>query len=303
MLATPVRSCYVSRTRLPGAFLQSFGLVRHPETNDVWWIPEAITQSEKQTAPGKLTEESQGSQPASTIDETAEGGESASVEATPASPEIIEKSLTQQKPIYRYPSHVLARQDLLKEFFAHGSRHRGGHFRLASAPQVSSLAKSAIWREDMDTVILDLSRKQIMHDLIYLSKLCEEKERHYLLRVHDPNETVRLVRRWCFLWLGEPRNPIPGTEAQESATGPEKLENGPEQYATLDIEGVSKTDTTRPLYNLPRLLGPDNIQRLRSESSILREGSLFVLRGQKSAKLNLRLWKLQGYMADYSKMK
>lgn len=206
------------------------------------------------------------------------------------------------KKILQYPSHVLARQDLLQGFFTGGSKYKGGHFRLASNPHISGLAKSAIWREDMDSVIVDLSRRQIMHDLLYFSRLCEgEQRRKYLLRVHNAAETQHYVRRWCFLWLGEGTDHTAGAEAPESASRPGQVEDGPGQYATLDIDGIP--DTTRPIYNLPRLLGPDNIQRLRSESSILRDGSLFLLRGQRSLKLDLRLWRLQGYMADYSKLK
>lgn len=296
-----MRSCYVTRTRIPGAFLQSFGLVRHPETNDVWWIPEAVTQSEKKAAPEKPTEEPQDSQPVPTSDETVASSEAAAVEAAPAASEVKDKT-AEPKRIYRYPSYVLARQDLLQGFFTPGGKYKGGHFKLASAPHVSGLAKSAIWREDMDTVILDLSRQQIIHDLLYLSKHCEE-ERTYIIKVNDPNEIGRFNRRWSFLWLGEGKDHTPEAEAQESATGPEKLQDGPAQYATLDIDGVPNTETTRPLYNLPRLLGPDNMQRLRSESTIMREGSLFLLRGARSSKLNLRLWKLQGYMADYNQLK
>ncbi|ROV88655.1 hypothetical protein VMCG_10303 [Cytospora schulzeri] len=297
MLSAPVRSCYVSRTRVPGAFLQSFGLVRHPETNDVWWLPEAITQSAKNTASDKPAEEPQGSQAASTSDETA-GSEAVAVNTASVAAELNEDTAAKPKKAYRYPSHVLARQDLLKGFFVPGGKYRGGHFRLASAPQVSNLAKSAIWREDMDTVILNLSRQQIMRDLLFLSELCEN-ERRYLIRVNDPNETGSCVRRWSYLWLGEAKDQSPEVEAQESAPGHEKLEDGPAQYATLEIDGVPETEAIRPIYNLPRLLGADNVQRLRSESSILREGSLFLLRGQRSSKLNLRLWKFQGYMADY----
>lgn len=218
MLSTPVRSCYVSRTRLPGAFVQSFGLVRHPETNDVWWIPEGITQSEKEAAPDKSAGGLQSSQPASNSDETAESSQAAAVQAAPAATESKEVGPAKGQKVYRYPSHVLARHDLLKGFFTPGSRHKGGHFRLASAPQVSALARSAIWREDMDTVVLNLSRQQIMADLLHLSKLCEDQGRAYLIKVHDPNETGRYVRRWCFLWFGE-ENHTPDAEPQNSATG------------------------------------------------------------------------------------
>ncbi|KAK7749589.1 hypothetical protein SLS53_000165 [Cytospora paraplurivora] len=302
LLATPVRSCYVTRTRVPGAFLQSFGLVKHPETPDIWWIPENITQNESESpARGKSTE-AEGSQSAATGDGTAPSSDAAPVDAAPAAAETKEVKTTKPKKIFQYPSHVLARQDLLQGFFTNGSKYRGGQFRLASNPLVSGLAKSAIWREDMDSVIVDLSRRQIMHDLLYLSRFCEgEQKRKYMFRVNDAAETQRYVRRWCFLWLGEGTDHTAEAGAHESASGPGKVEEGPGQYATLDIDGIS--DTTRPIYNLPRLLGPDNIQRLRSESSVLRDGSLFLLRGQRSLRLNQRLWRLQGYIADYSKLK
>ncbi|KUI63071.1 hypothetical protein VP1G_10196 [Cytospora mali] len=293
MLAKPVRSCYVTRTRLPGAFLQNFGLIRHPETNDIWWVPDTVTQSKK-SVPEKSAE-APGSQPESSSDETA--GTSGTTYAA-AEPE--EARSTEPKSHYRYSSHVLARQDLLKSFVIPGSKYKGGNFRLASSPHVSGQANSAIWREDMDSVIIELSRHQIMHDLIYLSKLCEEQDRKYLIRTNDAKETGHFVRRWAFLWL-EGQGDSSDVKVQESTSGFEKFADGPEQYATLDIDGAP--DTTIPLYNLPRLLGPDNLLRLRSISSILRHGELFLLRGQRSSELNLKLWRLQGYMADYNKLK
>lgn len=289
MLATPVRSCYVTRTRLPRAFLQSFGLVRHPETADVWWVPEAITQSEK-SASG-TSAGGQPAQPASADEGAAESSRAAAVDDASSATGTGKNKAAKPRSIYRYPSHVIARQDLLQGFFITGGKHRGGHFRLASSPHVSSLAKSAIWREDMDTAIVDLSRRQIMHDLLYLSQFCETQDRKYFVRVSDAKETGHLSHRSCFLWLG----------GENKTTGLEEIRHGPGQYASLDIDGVP--ETTRPVYNLPRLLGQENLQRLRSESSSLREGELFLLRGRRTLTLNTRLWKLQGYVADYSKLK
>ncbi|KUI71322.1 hypothetical protein VM1G_06743 [Cytospora mali] len=286
MLAKPVRSCYVTRTRLPGAFLQNFGLVRHPETDDIWWVPDTVTQSKK-SVPEKSAE-APGSQPESPS------------ETAYAAAEPEEARSTEPNSDYRYSSHVLARQDLLKSFVVPGSKYKGGNFRLASSPHVSGQANSAIWREDMDSVIIELSRQQITHDLLYLSKLCEEQDRKYLIRINDARETGHFVRRWAFLWLGGKGNNS-DVKVQESTSGSEKFADGPEQFATLDIDGAP--ETTIPIYNLPRLLGPDNLLRLRSTSSILRDGELFLLRGRRSSELNLKLWKLHGYMADYSKLK
>lgn len=298
MLATPVRSCYVTRTRLPGSLLQGFGLVRHPKTKDVWWVPEVDTTTSGNPTSAELAE-AQDSQPGLASDETPASSEAAADAS--AAGEIKENKPVKPKPIYRYPSHVLARQDLLKAFFTPGNKYKGGHFRLASDPHVSGLARTAIWREDMDSVIIESSRRQIMDDILYFSRWCETQGRKYLIRTNDAEETRLFVRRRCFLWLGEGQNLTSEVEAQESPTEPEKLNHGPGQYATLDIDGAP--EATRPVYNLPILLGPENVQRLRSESTILREGSLFLLRGHRSMELSQRLWKLQGFMADYRKLK
>ncbi len=41
-LATPVRMCALTKTRLPSFFLQDFNLVAHPETDAPWLIPSSL---------------------------------------------------------------------------------------------------------------------------------------------------------------------------------------------------------------------------------------------------------------------
>lgn len=292
-----MRLCPITRTLLPKAMLQSFGVVRHPETNQVWWIPEGLDEPRRPAKGGPdETEEADDPSPAATEGET--GGEATAVAA--GGPAGTAEGQTK----YRYPGHVLARQDLIQNFSRPGKKYAGSHRRIAASNGVPPLAKTANWRPDMDGVILDQRRRGIMEDLLYLSTLCEEQGRKYIIRVTEAKYAATYVHRAAFLWLGEEKALGSEQGDQESAGESEEAEKkgiDPEQYATLDIVEGDPT-TTRPVYNLPKLLGPANVARLRSESSVLKDGSLFLLRSQRSGPLNMKLWSLQGYMADYSKL-
>lgn len=276
--------------------LQSFGLVRHPKTNQVWWIPEGLDTPRK-PAKGKSDETEEADDPSSAATKEETGHEATAVAASDSTgtPEVQTK--------YRYPSHVLDRQDLIQNFEIKGQRYYGSHKRLASNPGAPAPAKTAKWRPDMYGVILDQRRRQIMEDLLYLTTLCEENGRKYIIKVTDAKYAATYVHRAAFLWLGEEKASGSEQGDQESAGEAEKTEKkgiDPEQYATLDIDG--DPTTTRPVYNLPKLLGPANVARLRSETSIFKDGSLFLLRSQRSGALNKRLWSLQGYVAHCIKM-
>lgn len=265
---------------MPKSMLQGFGLIRHPETSDVWWIPEGLDERRK---------------PAN--EESDEADDPSSIAAKD---DVDRESTAEKQTSHRYPSYVLARQDLIQNFVEPGNKYYGGHHRLAGNPHAPSVAKSASWRSDMDMVILDQRRRRIMDDLLDLSTLCQEAGRKYIIRVAAAKYAATYVHRAAFLWLGEEKTPDSGEDSQGPTSEAEKADFDPQQYATLDID--DNPTTTRPVYNLPRLLGPVNVARLRAESSVLREGSLFLLRSQRSGELNMKLWSLQGYMADYTKL-
>ncbi|KAI5301730.1 hypothetical protein KEM56_001416, partial [Ascosphaera pollenicola] len=45
-LASPMRSCHATGVRLPSAFLTGFGLIQHPETKNLWFIPTSLMKDE-----------------------------------------------------------------------------------------------------------------------------------------------------------------------------------------------------------------------------------------------------------------
>lgn len=275
--------------------LQSFALVRRPETNEVWWLPEGLhTPREQAKEEPDETEEADDPSSAATNGETGDGA--AAGAAGGDSSGAAEKQAT-----YRYPIRVLARKDLVDNFGTVGRKNYGGHKRLVSNPGVPPVAKTAHWRPDMYPVIVDQRRRHIMDDLLYLTALCEENGRKYIIRVTNAKYTATYVHRAAFLWLGEDKA-LDSEGGDQESTGEggqaEKKEVGPEQYATLDIDG--NPTTTRPVYNLPKLLGSANVAQLRSQTSVFKDGSLFLLRSQRSGNVNMKLWSLQGFMADHT---
>lgn len=172
---------------------------------------------------------------------------------------------------------MLARQDMLLEFFVGKSYYDRAWMRFASNPRIGRRGGAATWRQDMHEVIRDQLRRQIVQELIYLARLCTEKDRNYLVKV-DSDENLKGYEqhRFCYLQLDEGRR---------------------EPFGVLEIDGVE--DSARPVYNLPALLSPESVQHLASEASLFRDPPMLLVRGERTVELNKKLWRLQGFLAEY----
>lgn len=312
-----MRYCHITRVRLPNPFLQNFGLVKHPETNQVWWIPadfehapsepapEAPGENEPSAADAQL--DATESRPAYGLQERAasqsvvgatdvpSSSPDAALEATSASePAVIEGDavaadsvVTRQEPPTKTrgsgkffaPVHMVARQDLMLEFFDKKSRFVSGFMRFASNPTIGKLCKGATWRQDMHEVIRDQMRRQIADELVYLWRLCEEKGRDYLIKVDGLEDFKSNWNRFCCLFLGE---------------------GGLDPFEILEVAGTAAKAV--PGYDLNTLLGPDSVETLRSEASVFRDATIIVLKGKRTIDLSKKLWRLQGFVADYTKL-
>ena len=51
------------------------------------------------------------------------------------------------------------------------------------------------------------------------------------------------------------------------------------------------------------LLGDEYAAKVRSEAAVFGEGSIFMLAGRRTVDVQMKLWKLQGFLADYKSMK
>lgn len=183
------------------------------------------------------------------------------------------------------PAHVLARQDLLKEFLDKKSKHSGGQFRFAMIPSIGKLVGKATWRQDMHEVLRERMRRGIVDDLIEVSKTCENGDRVYLVHIHTPQDSLSYQNQNCFLLLAGEYKP----------------------FDYLEVPGVA--GSARPVYHLPELLGAEQMKRLRSasllfgENSLSQESAMVLLKGKANIEINKKLWRLQGFVADYANLK
>ncbi|KAI0525629.1 hypothetical protein F5B22DRAFT_633698 [Xylaria bambusicola] len=282
-LATPIRQCTASRTRLPSFFLQDFNLISHPETGQPWWVPRSLSWDkpvETQQA-GVASDE-----PANAKLEREQPTIS---EGIPQSklPDSIQT--TSVKP-YGPSAYALARRDIISSFTVKQSGLERHYRRLfgGSSSRYAKFGHQAVWREDMDSVILERMRQGIVEDLLYLSRLCSEDSRHYIVKCYGWDD-VKYKHQGALLWF----------QGSSGHDEPTISEAQPGPFATYDIANENST-TSVAVHNMPMLLGITGAAGVRDKSAILRDGFLFMLAGRRTKDLQLKLWKLQGYLASYT---
>ncbi|KAK1496434.1 hypothetical protein CCUS01_02781 [Colletotrichum cuscutae] len=155
----------------------------------------------------------------------------------------------------------------------------------------SDIPKRLVWREDMGDFVLENLRKNIMK---YVTWHVEAGEGHS--SCIQPLETWEDVhdaqKRSCLLWYDEANIP-----ARESRWDEWMKEGKVKPFATYDVPDA-KYEKSLPIYDVGRLMGPKYLAKLR-EIPVFRERSLFVVKKKRSIPLQLYLWKLQAYMAEY----
>ena len=132
----------------------------------------------------------------------------------------------------------------------------------------------------MDSFILELLRRRIVEELLYLSKKCEEQDRKYLVKLESLHCIKNSRTGGCVLRTA----PDEGTAEDASGTSVTVSDN-----ATEGADGI-------PVHDLTRLLGSTHMDRLKSESTLFREGALLLLDRKQSFDVQLKLWKLHGYL-------
>ncbi|KAK0371546.1 hypothetical protein CLIM01_11098 [Colletotrichum limetticola] len=155
----------------------------------------------------------------------------------------------------------------------------------------SDIPKRLVWRQDMGDFVLENLRKNIMK---YVTGYVEADEGHS--SCIQPLETWEDVhdaqKRSCLMWYDAANIP-----ARESRWDEWMEEGKVKPFATYDVPDA-KYEKSLPIYDIGRLMGPKYLAKLR-EIPVFRERSLFVVKKKRSIPLQLYLWKLQAYMAEY----
>ncbi|CAO1597885.1 hypothetical protein XANCAGTX0491_001676 [Xanthoria calcicola] len=260
-LATPVRQCALTASRLPKFFLLDFGLVPHPRTGKPWQLPKLVVDTNA-VNPSVV----------STV-------ESAERNVTPDHAGVKPTEPPRSPARTAAGSHIVAHQPAMKLISTLKQR---SYMQLL--PQRWKLdarfqADQIVWRKDMDTFVLDLMRKQVAKLLGYLSS----RPAAYIVPCQDYESIQKRHQPGAVLWLGQPRGDDSVMSSKEH----------PPPYAMVEY----KSSGHLPIYNLPALLGPEHLSELRNISKSF-EGTLAVIkRKQNTTDCQMQLWKLMGYMA------
>lgn len=152
------------------------------------------------------------------------------------------------------------------------------------------------FREDVGNLVLELMRKRVLEGLIYLAE-SKNGRSTYLSRCDagdDERFDVWESVKWknqvgALLWLGHAR-------PQNDTTPPSTV---PGEFATLDLPKETKTKI--PVYDLQHLLGNDSAEVLKEKvPEMFGNVQLVAVKAKSVTKdIQMRLWKLQGYLARF----
>ncbi|KAL1850466.1 hypothetical protein VTK73DRAFT_9652 [Phialemonium thermophilum] len=288
-LAEPCRWCVATRTVVPRYFLQDFKLVSHPETGRPTWVSPSL-------APSTVKQETEGNVESKGATERTPQDSPPSTLSTPPGSEGKTSAHSSGKTPAGPTGYTLSRLDLLgdgqrSKKQSYPAMIRGRLLQGESSHRTRWAARKAPWREDMGVFLLELMRRRIVEDLLYLCRLSEQADRQYVVRRQGWDEMGRHPFRGCVLWLGGSPS-----GAQDAAGDAEETSREPGFFATLDVERA-RYDRKIPVHNLRMLLGEEHVDRLRRESPLMSDGNLFLVCRKRTVQLQLKLWKLQGFMA------
>lgn len=279
-LSSPVRMCALTRTWLPRSFLQSFELLPRPDTDELWYLPRDLTApvSRDQLSPGE----------------------------------------TNKQFLVGKRHYVLARKELLEAINTRSSGFTGQWQRFPDYQQraldVFSITRLK-WRDDMDSFVLDLMRKRTVEKLVALAG----KKAGYLSYATDWEHVAKKKQMAAVLWLGKytkkARTKFPdwwvdkgkdnssvenseGTQEAQDDVPAQSLvdENGPGFFATLSNPPFRNKQL--PVHNLIELLGQEGVDSLRAQTPGITNYEFVGVKDKKDTlKIQLMLWKLQGFLA------
>lgn len=148
-----------------------------------------------------------------------------------------------------------------------------------------------IWREDMDTFVLEILRENVARRLAYLASSTAA----YISSCRDHEHISKHHQVGAVLWLGpKSENTVePGFSDKDGAATGDFGELGPPPYAMHHYK-----NHYIPVYNLLTLLGAAKLRNLRETSSYHFGDQYAVIKMKRlTVEVQLELWKLLGYLA------
>lgn len=274
-LATPPRLCVLTGLRLPSYFQIPFGVATHPKTGAPWHLPKISTQADSSTGGNEIPD--------------------ANLERTLKSPPRLDASSTAEISTRTLSStHFLASRQVL----AHVSGLTPVHYkrlmpyRWKQDPSVKM--PEMVWREDMDSFVLEILQRNVSSTLSYLAS----RSAAYVAPCQTYDSINKHGQVAAVLWLKKDANTSICNESSiDDAQSFNVKETVPTPYAMHQHR-------TRyiPHYNLAALLGPSHLRALQESRPNHYSDSFAVIKFKRTTvKVQLELWKLLGYVAQDGK--
>lgn len=281
-LATPVRQCRFTGLRLPEYFHLDFGLQSHPSTGKPWHLPKLALTAEPNAASGDTCAEEDAG-----LDEVSD---------YPDSPTPLPATRTAQAPNPRRTltgTYFIAQKSTLRFISRFDKQKYQKMFPLRWKTGSNLETRGVVWRQDMDTYVLGLLRKDLLTNLKYIAS----RPAGYMVGCGAYEQIGKHAQVGAALWLGDIAEGPTSTGLEGTGSGGDTGASsegsvGPPAYAMLDYRSRHI-----PLYNLRTLLGLECLEQLKGSNAIFQDKFVVVKQKRNTVKIQLALWKLMGYLA------
>ncbi|KAF7877674.1 hypothetical protein EAF04_001345 [Stromatinia cepivora] len=208
-----------------------------------------------------------------------------------------EKESSLHNPSLGSTTYVAMRQPLFQSFFKKGSGYTGIYkkFGIVNAKSVARkhVALHSVWRSDMDTFLLELMRRRTVELLEYLCR----RDNRYIHKCDSWGRVEYSEQVGCVLWMGQK---IVSGEEQPGQEQEYQQEIPPGEFETKRIGPGGRKVV--PVFNLRTMMGKHWIRKMREGNRIFGNQILVVKHKNATKEMQMRLWKLQGYVATYEGM-
>ncbi|GFF38646.1 hypothetical protein IFM58399_05308 [Aspergillus lentulus] len=292
-LASPLRMCTVTGTRLPREFFTNWGLVQRPDDEGLWFMPVGLLRDELSST--KVTQADQHNQ--------------------------AEQLSPKNKSLRSLTLRIIDRLPLLKDLTIPLARNKSGRRPLITkmvpfrwkhplGPLTAREEKRLIWREDIPEFVLERMRKHVLKKLkdIYGAQK-RSKSRLGTLRVIEVKDTSydalleglgrleKIERMECggVLVMGrqlEQRQDGGSSTAQEQVHNHESAKSPYPDFVTLP-QSHSKV----PVFDLTELLSQADLAEVRDYGPLFGNTALTLSPDNPAAvQALLALWKLKAFL-------
>lgn len=296
-LASPVRMCVVTGTRLPRRLMGIYGLVKRPDTEQSYLLPRDLLKDsiQKRWAEG----ESATPESVADVDTDVDAGE---VESENVSPLIARDKKLAQRPTLR----IVTLAPLVKAATPYLATRKGRKPGVAKlipyrwkhplGPINAEELKNCIWRPDMPEYLLRHMRKDVGKRIMRVSEELET-EPDLVWKALDMDEYSGIALQAALGGLDPLENEACGAVL---LFGPEAWQATEQSHCTATVLHP-RTQTRIPIFDLSTLLSKSELEMLRgTPSSHLQSKALFFRPNgsRESMDLMLYLWKLQRFLAQ-----